>query len=150
MRLFSFNCVFRSTFPSDLQKIYSLLRPVPYVKQNELIQVSLKSQGWFTEWGMTKCGAINRPSSTVYKYVHLKINNIHTYSTPKYYPLYYLHYSQNWLSLVKRNIFHKSVIFLTGILKTPNIGIYIVKYLCRALTLSIQLSGQSLNFTYGQ
>jgi len=99
---------------------------------------------------MTKCGAINRPSSTVYKYVHVKINNIHTYSTPKYYPLYYLHYSQNWLSLVKRNIFHKSVIFLTGILKTPNIGIYIVKYLCLALTLSIQLSGESLNFTYGQ
>jgi len=99
---------------------------------------------------MTKCGAINRPSSTVYKYVHLKINNIHTYSTPKYYPLYYLHYSQNWLSLVKRNIFHKSVIFLTGILKTPNIGIYIVTYLCLSLTLSIQVSGESLNFTYGQ
>ena len=98
---------------------------------------------------MTKLGATNRPSSTVYKYVNIKINNIHTYSTSKYYPLYYLHYSQNWLSLVKHNIFHKSVIFLTGILKIPNICIHIVKYLCLALTLSIQLSAESLNFTYG-
>lgn len=73
-----------------------------------------------SEWGITKLAAVNRPSSTVYKCVLIKINNLYNYGTSKYCTFYYLYNSQKWLSLGESRqitISHVSVIFLSSVLK---------------------------------